>query len=803
MKFVFQSVCMFCLCMALFLACDSPPESVSSRVSVEEAVVAPAPEPTAKPPVAKPEFGPLPKVVRIVPLRSAHHRAEGKLITIYEIKWDIEAPVDLETLSLPDGWFLRTNSVGLKYLHCEASTADPLEFAVEGKTVHVKFLQHPRAGHVLFELGGQSDIFDLFNESPRGVWLTVDRGLRRYRHLWSDPKLLDYKWTLARQEAIVDAIGTSGPRATTLTEGVRLEPWPQVPGITTAIPAKLVIPEVFMPIDGALVLGMRYDKEDESISAQEVRPFLLEHTDVQIQAEFHSALGLLPRVAAVTTLLAKGKIAWVELNIGSRFEDEGRLELSFDAPGLDFTEPMELEVIYPRIQGKIAVSSKKKNVIFFTLDTTRADHLSVYGYKRKTTPFLEEIAAQSIVYENAYSQTTTTRPSHCSIFTSRYCKDTEVYDNRGMELPLTDVTLAEVFKSAGWRTGAAVSASLMAPDARGGLAQGFDEYINPLASAHNQLGEETTIAAKDFIRNHAEEPFFLWIHYYDAHMPYQPIPEYRNLFWEGGPPPEEEWDVDLGFLRQPREGQDFFHYLTPHREYMTAMYDASLRYQDDQIRSIFEYLGELGLLSDTIVVIAADHGESLGEHDMYFTHSGLFEPTVGVPLIVYAPDHPQKGTRVSTVVENLNAAPTVLDLVGLESPRSFMRASLFGREPLSDTAFFEHGSQLAQGFRKGFVKFMDERVKKKHKDFPDTYLRGWYAHPEFAAYDLRSDTAELSNLLDANPVLLGEFLRFLSEWYGEDLGKGVTIEVPDEESVPDEQFDPKLLEALEALGYLK
>src|SRR5262249_59651935 len=130
----------------------------------------------------------------------------------------------------------------------------------------------------------------------------------------------------------------------------------------------------------------------------------------------------------------------------------------------------------------------------------------------------------------------------------------------------------------------------------------------------------------------AAGPFFSGAPSSAPPLPYQPAPSYRGLFWPGPPPTAA--DVDRSLLFDGAE-KEFF--VVPNRAYMTAMYDAALRYVDEQLRELFEHLGRLELLDRTVVVVAADHGESLGEHGLYFVHDGLYETTVRVPLALRFP----------------------------------------------------------------------------------------------------------------------------------------------------------------------
>jgi arylsulfatase A-like enzyme len=223
------------------------------------------------------------------------------------------------------------------------------------------------------------------------------------------------------------------------------------------------------------------------------------------------------------------------------------------------------------------------------------------------------------------------------------------------------------------------------------------------------------------------------------------------------------------------------------------MYDASLRYLDDQLRTLFTTLRETGLLDDTIVVITADHGESLGDHGIYFVHAGLYEPTVHVPLLIHAPRSQARPGRVSRVVENLDIPATVFDLTGLARPASFRGDSLMKDEPGDDAAFFEHYGRFATGMRRGTVKTIDSRELKNHRDKVWPSLRVWYEAPSLEMFDLARDPGELHDLGAEQAEALRANVGVLDAWRADRAQRQAV----------GSKVDPKLTETLRALGYVE
>ena len=297
------------------------------------------------------------------------------------------------------------------------------------------------------------------------------------------------------------------------------------------------------------------------------------------------------------------------------------------------------------------------NVLLITIDTTRADHLSVLGYERDTTPYLEAFAAQGTSFTTAYSPTSTTGPTHSTIMTSLYPAAHRVVKN-GLTLSEDFTTIAEHLKSAGYETGAIVSAFVLS--GKFGYAQGFDTYYDTFLmdeSTHERPNWEgrtveggfdrradfTTARAQEWLanRSHPDQPFFLWIHYFDPHDPYTPPEPYASRF-----------------ARESSAGRT--------RREMIDRYDAEIAFTDDQIGVLFTSLAQAGLNDNTLVVVAADHGEGLGQHGYYRHGVDVYEEAVRVPLLFRWPGQIPAGRTLNAPVGLIDLAPTICELVGAE-----------------------------------------------------------------------------------------------------------------------------------------
>jgi arylsulfatase A-like enzyme/Tfp pilus assembly protein PilF len=291
------------------------------------------------------------------------------------------------------------------------------------------------------------------------------------------------------------------------------------------------------------------------------------------------------------------------------------------------------------------------NVLLITIDTLRADHVGAYGNRLGLTPTLDRLASQGLRFERAYAHVPLTLPSHTTIMTGSYPIANGVRDNGSFRFDGTRPTLADVLKAAGYHTGAFVGAFPV--DARFGLNAGFDVYDDKYGSrpAGGELSvlerpaDQVLAPAYAWIargvssgQSAAPAPWFAWVHLYDPHDPYVPPEPFRSRF-------------------------------------ASDLYSGEIAYADAALGATLERLLTLGALAHTVVAVAADHGESLGEHGER-TH-GLFayEATIRVPLIIWAPPTIRAAVVPSTA-RLVDVMPTLLDLLGINSPQPMDGRSL-------------------------------------------------------------------------------------------------------------------------------
>lgn len=346
--------------------------------------------------------------------------------------------------------------------------------------------------------------------------------------------------------------------------------------------------------------------------------------------------------------------------------------------------------------------STRPNVILITLDTVRSDHLGLYGYPKRTSPYLDTLAEQSVVFDEVNSVSSWTLPAHASLFTGKYIYQHQAHETHQMLEPDQE-TLAEIFHKEGYRTAGFIAG----PYCKGkyGLSQGFqvyhdrldffeyrhtydtlsmrrflDFFSNSLRALVLQNDGERTAPELNrsifrWINRVEDEPFFLFLNYFDAHDPYTLGEEYRHLFTNEKRDDEainemiRSYYFDASGRFRVRNIDDSL------REYLLALYDSEIAYLDGHLRTFMKTLEERGHLDNTIVIITSDHGEEFFEHGGVMHKQTLYQEVLRVPLLIYYPKMLQP-SRVSHRVSLVDIFPTLLDLVELPEQQGIDGVSL-------------------------------------------------------------------------------------------------------------------------------
>lgn len=352
-----------------------------------------------------------------------------------------------------------------------------------------------------------------------------------------------------------------------------------------------------------------------------------------------------------------------------------------------------------------------RNLLLISVDTLRADHISPYGYDLET-PAMQRLADEGVVFEDAQTPVPLTQPSHTSLFTGLYPGRTGIRDNAGSTLTNDAVTLAETLRDAGYQTSAVIASRVL--QRAKGLDQGFEHYddhfsaseLETLAPNIERRAREVRISAQKWLAGRdRERPFALFVHFFDAHMPHDPPPLFRERH------PGKPLDGEIAFV-------------------------------DRNIEELLDGLEAEGELERTLVVLFGDHGESLGEHAEEEHGLFLYESTSHVPLIVRLPGaQAPRGVRVATPVSLVDVMPTVLELLELPAPPAdgvslvplLAGGEIAPRPILSETHYpLFFGWAPSYGLRDDGWKFI--------------------LSPKPELYDLTRDPRELENLIEREPA---------------------------------------------------
>ena len=361
----------------------------------------------------------------------------------------------------------------------------------------------------------------------------------------------------------------------------------------------------------------------------------------------------------------------------------------------------------------------RTNVLLITIDTLRADHLGAYGYRRNTSPRIDALARQGTVFDQAYTFWPKTRASFVMLLTGRRPSQNG-YSKAHPVLLDFNPTIASALKEAGYATAAVVdNANLSAAN---GYAKGFDTYRETweetaLATEMDRARAITGAASRFLKDSSRQKPFFLWLHYVNPHAPYTPPPPYDRAFLDDGVARSQRLEVGRGFfggIPAPWAvaGQDRLGYYV-------AQYDGEVAAVDQEVGQVLDVLRASPHSGRTLVVLASDHGESLGEHDYYFDHGAdLFDPCLRVPLIVAAPGA-SGGRRSDALASTLDLFPTILDAVKLSytpdlAGESLLPALAGGGLEDRTRLFAQNDLNLSASFDRRF-KLVSQPVRDKRR----------------------------------------------------------------------------------------
>ena len=386
------------------------------------------------------------------------------------------------------------------------------------------------------------------------------------------------------------------------------------------------------------------------------------------------------------------------------------------------------------LRTSVAAQPSPPNVIVVLVDTLRADRLGVYGNRNGLTPYLDELARRGTVFSNAYASSSWTCPSVASLFTSRYPSQHQV-TTLDARISDSEVTLAERLQQARYR-GLGFVANLRLTEQLG-YGQGFERWNSYLSATKlraDRLRRRLLSSPQLGAAPGAQAPLFLYVHYMEPHAPYNMPPRYRKKFERRSDP-----SIDSAAAAQKLLDLNFGALSAAELDHLTSLYDAEVAFLDDELRRLMAGLEARGLLQHSIVVVTADHGEELGEHQLVGHGVSLYNQELHVPLIVVGQGVPV-GQVVREPVSLMDVAPSLLALIGQPAEPRFAGRSLVpllqgGTAPVDIVAELFQASTTFDARRHSSAI-----VRGNHKLL--TIAGNWRTVADAEMYDLAADPAE-------------------------------------------------------------
>ncbi len=447
----------------------------------------------------------------------------------------------------------------------------------------------------------------------------------------------------------------------------------------------------------------------------------------------------------------------------------------------------------------------KPNVILIVVDTLRADHLGCYGYHRPTSPNIDAMVKESILFRHAITQAPWTLPSITSLMTSLYPSVHKLHfppksvEYSASSLDEARTTLAEYLREEGYKTGAFVGAGGHVSSRFHG--QGFDFYDDEIAYStrynhlillniigrifgfySSRLADTTTEQVQYWLSRNKHLPFFLFIHYWDPHDPYGSPEPFTTRY-------DEDYDGVLSPGITTAKLEEMVSGLNSDDiAYVASLYDGEISFTDAQIGKLIELLKELKLLDNTMVILTADHGEELFEHGGFGHSKTLYEELIRIPLLIRYPPFGADKT-IDSQVQLIDVVPTVLDYLGIDVSDEAQGISLI---PLvkceTDNELPAYSETMLKGriiaIRSGNFKFI-KYIENGREEL----------------FDLEEDPGELSNLVDSKVEMAEQMRQELFEWMEACKEKAASLPKANQEKVI--PIDDKTMEELRSLGYLQ
>jgi arylsulfatase A-like enzyme len=441
-----------------------------------------------------------------------------------------------------------------------------------------------------------------------------------------------------------------------------------------------------------------------------------------------------------------------------------------------------------------------RNVILISLDTLRADHLGCYGYGRATSPSMDKLAEESVLFKNVFATAPWTLPSHVSMLTGLDAVNHQVYSGASKMDPGIP-TLADFLRQAGYVTAAFTGGGFVS--GLYGLSKGFDTYLSVGKIAVGTPAAALARTALPWIQENRERGFFLFLHTYQIHQPYQPPAPFGKMFLDADARFEQ---ADLSKMRLNHENR-FMPEADAVRRNFISLYDGEIRFTDEVlIGALVAELKKLGLYDRTMIIVTADHGEEFFEHKGWAHTHALYNETIKVPLIIKFPGSRNRGMRVERLARLTDIMPTILEEMGVGQERLELDGRSLKELTTGDAGRLperELRCELAENIVNNRIPARRSVSRGSYKiirndPFTPAELAFFPFPPpspgQVEVYDLASDPGDTTNLAASRPDLVRSLLKYMDERMKPTRKTSVTRNSGTNEDVREE---------LKALGYIR
>ncbi len=421
-----------------------------------------------------------------------------------------------------------------------------------------------------------------------------------------------------------------------------------------------------------------------------------------------------------------------------------------------------------------------RNIILFSLDTLRASSMSCYGNTNLTTPHLDALTSDATLFESCISPHIPTHPAHTTMFTGKDVLTHQIITQGGrLNLSENIKTIPELLSEAGYFTVAADNLGRW-------FQRGFPEnqyrgyqwetrYRNARkAEAVNQTAIEVLELAQS-----QDKPWFAFLHYWDPHTPYLPPLPFERMFYSGDECDPNNRSMDAVYACEPFT--DYFRQwmckpdpddpenilkrrLWTDRRYVNSLYDASIAYMDASLSQLFQYLRDCGLMEETLLIIAADHGEELDEHKLWYDHHGLYQTNCHIPLILHCPAVIPKEQRLDGLVSLKDIAPTVLDYAGQHALAEREKMEGTSLRTLVEDGKDDGSSDAIYLTECGWMKKRGWQTKKWKLIVETGGTPDVYNTPDVELYDLEEDPNEIYNLAEETDDIVAQLRNDMDDF---------------------------------------